>query len=616
MQFSTYTKVAKIEGNLQGAQVTWDWSWSGTEHGIPAPNVLPSGEFCLVTNQAIENKPYVLPNAGVLTLTPSLVCGEGESLMLDPITLNVGLSFVGPESPCCVGMIDPSECPPCECAYTQLYSFGSNAYGSLGTGYLGDGSGDKWAPVTVPVNVTDMIPEVVTFVGSTRWHYFIVITDSGKVYQVGEIPPDWDDTPIWLAVAGLESGVTQVSGGMAHALAIKNDEVWAWGDDYDGVTSVGTTSVALPVGLNQVLKVSCGSVHSLALKVDGTLWAWGRNSRGELGLGDTTKRQSPVLVAITSVSDVVGGEDFTIVAKSDGSVWSCGANEFGQLGVGDKTDRITLTQVPISGVKSVASGRFHAIALKTDGTVWAWGHNWYSQLGTLAGEPLWESTTPIQVNLPQKAVDVFCGDAFTFAILENGDVYGWGMNDAGQIGIGTVGPTQGHVHTPTKIINGERGVMLAGGQACSMMLRCYDCANATYPFSQKTITFNYVYLEQLSTYPYLIKTHNSLQAPPPNSKIKKIILDVSGDFTRYNGVEIDPVVISGGEAWDWNYEAAYPATSFSGTYTSGQIIWEFEDGIDAESLEQLAILTDRFEQYQITGSITYTPTIIVDECDS
>ena len=119
MNLPTYTKIAKVEGNLKGATLTWDWEWSGAS---PAPNVFPLGPGCIVTNQAIGPRPFVMPNSGVLTLTPKLMCGENVT-ELSPLTLNVGFNFVEPSQPCCVGKIDPSDCPPCECLAEPIFPF-------------------------------------------------------------------------------------------------------------------------------------------------------------------------------------------------------------------------------------------------------------------------------------------------------------------------------------------------------------------------------------------------------------------------------------------------------------------------------------------------------------
>ena len=98
---------------------------------------------------------------------------------------------------------------------------------------------------------------------------------------------------------------------------------------------------------------------------------------------------------LTNVTAIAGGLYHTIALKSDGTVWAWGDNDYGQLGDGSTTDR--LTPVPVSGltdVTAIAGGWYHTIALKSDGTVWAWGENYAGQLGDGTTT---ERTTPVQV---------------------------------------------------------------------------------------------------------------------------------------------------------------------------------------------------------------------------
>ncbi|MFN3967131.1 MAG: RCC1 domain-containing protein [Endomicrobiia bacterium] len=130
-------------------------------------------------------------------------------------------------------------------------------------------------------------------------------------------------------------------------------------------------------------RVSCGSGHTIAIKEDGTLWAWGHNLHGELGLGDTTDRSSPTRVGLDSDwSYVFGGEDYTAAIKKDGTMWSWGLNSFGQLGHGDWIGKDSPTRVGLDSDWSyVSCGDVHTVAIKKDGTLWAWGSNFFGQLG-------------------------------------------------------------------------------------------------------------------------------------------------------------------------------------------------------------------------------------------
>jgi alpha-tubulin suppressor-like RCC1 family protein len=125
----------------------------------------------------------------------------------------------------------------------------------------------------------------------------------------------------------------------------------------------------------KVLAVAAGSKHSLAVAGDGTVWAWGYNSSGQLGDGTTTNRSTPVQVqGMADVAAIAGGYEHTIAFRPDGTVWVWGWNDWGQLGDGTRDDRSTPAQVQgMADVVAVAGGMYHTLALLGDGTVWAWG---------------------------------------------------------------------------------------------------------------------------------------------------------------------------------------------------------------------------------------------------
>jgi len=123
--------------------------------------------------------------------------------------------------------------------------------------------------------------------------------------------------------------------------------------------------------------VSGGLTHSVAVKSDGTVIAWGSNSNGEQGDGTTTDRTTPVAVlGLTGVVAVAAGHYHTVALKSDGTVMAWGENIDGQLGDGTNTNRTSPVAVSgLTGVVAVTAGFYHTVALKSDGTVVAWGVN-------------------------------------------------------------------------------------------------------------------------------------------------------------------------------------------------------------------------------------------------
>jgi uncharacterized repeat protein (TIGR02543 family) len=235
--------------------------------------------------------------------------------------------------------------------------------------------------------------------------------------------------------------VSQVSAGLYHTVAVKSDgTVWAWGYNNSGQIGDGTTTDRLtPVqvsGLTGVIAVSAGDSHTVAVKSDGTVWAWGWNSAGQLGDGTITDRMTPVQVAgLTGVFSVSASHYHTVAVKSDGTVWAWGANNYGQIGDGTTAHRLTPVQVSgLTGVIAVSAGSDHAVALKSDGTVWAWGRNTEGQLGD---GTMGYRMTPVQVVGLTGVFAVSAGFYNTFAVKSDGTVWAWGWNNLGQLGDGT-----------------------------------------------------------------------------------------------------------------------------------------------------------------------------------
>jgi alpha-tubulin suppressor-like RCC1 family protein/subtilisin family serine protease len=248
------------------------------------------------------------------------------------------------------------------------------------------------------------------------------------------------------------AGVVHAAAGSVHSLAVKSDgTVWAWGVNGNGQLGDGTTTnrstpVQVP-GLTNVKLVAAGLNHSLALKRDGTVWAWGNNDDGQLGDGTQTQRLAPVqvsglsnIVAIDAAGDNVYAErgSFSVALRSDGTVWAWGNNASGQLSDGTLVDRSTPVQIPgLLGVKDVAAGWAHVIALKTDGTVWAWGKN---RLGQLGDGTNFDHSTPAPVIWLSGVVAIDAGFEHNLALRQDGQVLGWGSYSQGQLGFGgTVG---------------------------------------------------------------------------------------------------------------------------------------------------------------------------------
>lgn len=224
-------------------------------------------------------------------------------------------------------------------------------------------------------------------------------------------------------------------------LAIKNDgTLWTWGANGTGQLGLGnTTNYSSPkqVGsLTNWLIGSAGEVHSAAIKTDGTLWVWGNNGFGQLGLGNTTNYSSPKQVgALADWSNVSCGRYYTVAIKTNGTLWSWGANNYGKLGLGNTTYQSSPTQVgALTNWAAVCAGGIHTLAVKTDGTLWSWGNASFSGMLGLGNQTNYSS--PKQVGALTDWLKVASGYSDSVAIKTTGTLWSWGKNSNGQLGLG------------------------------------------------------------------------------------------------------------------------------------------------------------------------------------
>ena len=226
-----------------------------------------------------------------------------------------------------------------------------------------------------------------------------------------------------------------------------------------GPTAGGTSVTINGINFTQVVS---GQRHGLGLTADGLVYAWGRNTEGQLGNGGSTNSAVPVAVKgvggaglLTGVIDISAGSDYSMAVTSTG-VFAWGLNSKGQLGNGTTTSSSTPVQVlgvggsgTLSGVTKISAGQSSAtppkvtsLALTSTGEVFAWGYNLDGQVGD--GSPGADRLTPAKVlavgGTPGTALSdvtaIDSGDGFSIALTPNG-VFSWGVNNQGQLGDGS-----------------------------------------------------------------------------------------------------------------------------------------------------------------------------------
>jgi len=232
-----------------------------------------------------------------------------------------------------------------------------------------------------------------------------------------------------------------VDAGYSHTAAVKSDgTLWAWGNNTSGQLGDGTfAEKTMPTRIGDSADwtfLSAGYYHTLGLKQDGTLWAWGENANGQIGNSSSADAASPVqVVSGRQFSAISAGDFHSLALGTDGTLWAWGSNVKGQLGISSTSD----SNVPLpigsdSDWSTISAGSYHSVALKNDGSLWAWGFNSDGELGD--GTRV-DKSAPTRIGTDTDWIAVSAGAFHTVAIKRDGSLWTWGYNSNGQLGDGT-----------------------------------------------------------------------------------------------------------------------------------------------------------------------------------
>ena len=285
-------------------------------------------------------------------------------------------------------------------------------------------------------------------------------------------------------IAGLDNVKEVASGNGFSLVLLYNGDVYSFGSHVDGKLGLGelpgavqgrpdTWIVNTPTkitGIGAVKTIAAGVYHALLVLENGDVYAFGQGTMGKLGLGDTEHRYRPTKIpGLSGAVAVAAGHTHSLVLLGNGDVYGFGSHNAGQLGLGRGDNAYNTPQkIPLPGrAKDIAAGGSHSLVALQNGDVYAFGYNRYGELGVNEPPRANKFESPMKVLVPGPAQAVATGNSFSLVLLENGDLYSFGQGDSGQLGHGNTE----HTWPPAKVEALSGVSLIAAGYAHTLAVR-------------------------------------------------------------------------------------------------------------------------------------------------
>ncbi len=317
----------------------------------------------------------------------------------------------------------------------QVYAWGSNTSGEIGDGT----NTQRLNPVFSQFDFLEVAAGNGFSLGITEWGGLVSWGKNDK----GQLGLALTENRNFGTVVGDFGKWRTVAAGYDHAFGIDySGQLWAWGNNHDGELGIGSfidQSYPQQVGSgNNWISVAAGKYFTIALQADGSLWGWGLNSNYQLGLGNTSSgHNTPVQIGSTSDhwKSIAVGSGHVLALKDDGSIYAWGLNDQGQVGDnGYPAVRKSYIKVSSGPYKTISAGDHHSLAIKADGSLYAWGDNSKGELSFTSSTT--RKLTPSHVGSGKDWQYISAGGYYSIALKADGSLVTWGSNGSGQLGIG------------------------------------------------------------------------------------------------------------------------------------------------------------------------------------